>query len=215
MPAAAHVRTERVDRVLPAVTIIAAPPRERSNAGIWRWTLPVLVSIALVTIGFRSMGSRHPVAHSITVVAQSPPTLVAAPARYETASVGTAGNEQAQAVTAGDAAPAVAPVPASSPASASPTVSDTNAPAPAAAAPPAPAVVANRTLPGKAEPGLESTLSGGAGSIGWTREELAKTYPQMAARFDQIDTDHDGRISPQELADAMQGLGGDRKGALE
>ena len=48
-----------------------------------------------------------------------------------------------------------------------------------------------------------------------TREELAKAYPQMAARFDQIDADRDGRVSPQELVDAIQGLSGDRKGPLE
>jgi Ca2+-binding EF-hand superfamily protein len=48
-----------------------------------------------------------------------------------------------------------------------------------------------------------------------TREELARTYPQMAARFDQLDDDRDGRVSPQELVDALQGLSGERQRALE
>jgi Ca2+-binding EF-hand superfamily protein len=48
-----------------------------------------------------------------------------------------------------------------------------------------------------------------------TREELAQSYPQMAARFDQLDDDHDGRVSPQELVDALQSLQAERGRALE
>jgi serine/threonine protein kinase len=216
-PAASHVRTERVDRTPPPVTIIAAPAREERGPSVWRWAVPALVAVAVVGMGFRSLGGRQSPTQAITVVTRSAPAQAARPASREDFAT-TAGSAQPEAVDASQATAAPVPVAETAPAAApSASESITPARAPASAAPPIPSVVANRTPSGNVEQqALENALrGGGAGSIGMTREELAKTYPQMAARFDQIDTDHDGRVSPQELVDAIQGLGGDRKGPLE
>jgi hypothetical protein len=62
--------------------------------------------------------------------------------------------------------------------------------------------VSDRAADRRSDPRLPIDASG----PGLTREEMAKTYPQLAAHFDDIDTDHDGRISPQELVDALQGV---------
>jgi hypothetical protein len=217
-PAASHVRTERVDRAPPPVTIIAAAAREERGPSIWRWAVPALVAVAVVGMGVRSLGGRHSPAQSITVVTRAAPAQAAQPASHE-AVAASASSAQPEAASASPTTPAPVPAAQAVPATAAPSANETITPTPlpAAAAPPTPAVVANRAPAANAEQqALESALRGGeAGPTGMTREELAKTYPQMAAHFDQIDTDHDGRISPQELVDAIQGLPGDRKGPLE
>jgi Ca2+-binding EF-hand superfamily protein len=40
--------------------------------------------------------------------------------------------------------------------------------------------------------------------IGLTHEEMARNFPHLATRFDQIDTDHNGRIEASELSRALQ-----------
>jgi hypothetical protein len=71
--------------------------------------------------------------------------------------------------------------------------------------------VADRIGERRADPSLPIEAAG----PGLTREEMARTYPQLAAHFDDIDTDHDGRISPQELVDALQGVSGQRQLGLQ
>jgi hypothetical protein len=39
---------------------------------------------------------------------------------------------------------------------------------------------------------------------GLTREQFAQSFPHLAEHFDQIDGDHDGRVTAQELMAAWQ-----------
>jgi serine/threonine protein kinase len=229
-PAAPHVRTERVERTPPPVTIIAAPQREpRSGPNIWRWAVPALVAALVVGFGFRSL-SRPPGPPAATAPA-SVPAQAAEPAaaQPETASTSLPGAEHSPAPLE---QPAVASSPEASPAT--PAAATEAAPP---ATPPTPAAEARTQTSASAPPthdavpvaapaetaspgaGLESALRGtgvpGGNPLGMTREELARSYPQMAARFDQLDGDRDGHVSAQELVDALQGLQGERARALE
>jgi serine/threonine protein kinase len=240
VPATPHVRTERVEPLTPAVTIIASPQRKERGRNIWRSAVPALVAVAVMGFGFRSM-SRTP---SPVNAAANPPAVAtqpAAPAHSEPASAGAAlgstshpaatGTEQPVATSAAEAPAPAAPFAAAEPqARATPP-----SPAPQSLAeagthtPPtlAPAQGAVTATPMPPTPigspphtaGLESALRGGdtSGStpLGMTREELAKSYPEMTARFEHLDDDHDGRISPQELVDALQALQGERARTLE
>ncbi len=40
--------------------------------------------------------------------------------------------------------------------------------------------------------------------IGLTRDQMAKSFPHLADRFDAMDTDHDGRVEASELMAALQ-----------
>ena len=80
--------------------------------------------------------------------------------------------------------------------SAQTTVSESATPAPA---PPHPEAAPGGAV---ADPRLQALA--GAGSLGLSREDLARLYPAMGDRFAEIDRDHDGRVSAAELVDAMQ-----------
>jgi len=40
--------------------------------------------------------------------------------------------------------------------------------------------------------------------LGLTHEQFAQAFPRLSEHFDQIDSDHDGRVSSQELMAAWQ-----------
>jgi hypothetical protein len=44
---------------------------------------------------------------------------------------------------------------------------------------------------------------------------MAKNHARLANYFDEIGTDHDGRVSPQQLMDALQGVGVQRQLGLQ
>jgi serine/threonine protein kinase len=225
----AHVRTERVERVPPAITIIATPQRDNRGPNPWRWAVPALIAIVVAGLGFRSLsGSPSPVPVGTpkplaSAAAQAAQPQTAASGERTTAATGS---DQTQTTIAVEAEPAAQV----SPAAAAERAATAVAPTPAAPAVtgavtpvvndkgPHQATVATAQPPAMPGGGLESTLGGGAPTtspLGLTREELAKAYPQMAVRFDQLDADHDGRVSPQELVDALQVLPGERQRALE
>jgi serine/threonine protein kinase len=234
-PAAPYVRTERVERPAPAVTIIAAPQREARGPNVWRWAVPVLVAVLVVGLGFRSMSRppSSPVAPAAAVAPTDPP---AAPANNELATASAALPSPEHSAASGDRlvastsqeAPAATPVSPIAPESSSTAVppapvAETRTQTVASAPPAQSAIPAPPPVPTTASSSggasLESALRGagapGGNPLGMTREELAQSYPQMAARFDQLDDDHDGRVSPQELVDALQSLQAERGRALE
>jgi len=49
-----------------------------------------------------------------------------------------------------------------------------------------------------------------ADNTGLTREEMARNFPRLAARFDEIDANHNGRIEASELSAALQQLAAQR-----
>jgi hypothetical protein len=205
-----HVRTERVERTAPAVTIIASREREAAGPSIWKWAVPAVVAVAVVGIGVRGMSGAKEAPRPTATAAATAPTAAARPHR-NTASPDaepsqTDGPESAAAVpTATDnpAPSATAPTP--------PEQVTAVMPAGTSKAPAADGVVAaakpQATAPAAPSGGMEPALrvgSGEAAMVGMTKEELAKSYPQMAERFAEIDLDHDGRVEPQELVEAMQ-----------
>jgi serine/threonine protein kinase len=220
---APHVRTERVERAAPAVTIITAPQRETRGPNILRWAIPALVAVAVAGFGFRSM-SRPPnppaaTAAAAAAVAPQPASSDGAP---ETASASLPSAEHATATIDQPVAPAAAsepPAPAPGPTPGVDAGIQTSASPPPAqgrvVAAPAPIPTAAASPGAGLENALRGTGTAGGDPLGMTREELARSYPQMAAHFDQLDDDHDGRVSPQELVDALQSLPVERPRALE
>ncbi len=72
------------------------------------------------------------------------------------------------------------------------------------AADPAPATPAPGTLP-------ERMKSADANGDGLLDKEEAKAFPRLAKRFDQIDTDKDGKLSPAELEAVRERIAERRK----
>jgi glycine/D-amino acid oxidase-like deaminating enzyme len=66
---------------------------------------------------------------------------------------------------------------------------------------------AAHTAPPVAERRVEARFrAADPNGIGLTREEMARNFPRLATRFDEIDTNHDGRIDASELSRALQHL---------
>jgi hypothetical protein len=88
----------------------------------------------------------------------------------------------------------------------------------AATAPALPTTSLPQGLPGGANPALESLMRGGTAGIpagGYTREEMARGNPQLAARFGDMDADGDGRVTAQELLGSVQRMQAQRDAALQ
>jgi len=80
-------------------------------------------------------------------------------------------------------------------------VAETSLPAAAAqASDPAAPQAAIPHAPHRVEQRIESKMhAADPDGLGLTREQFAQTFPRLSEHFDQIDTDRDGRITPQEL----------------
>ena len=214
-PATPHRRTECVERV-PAqngVTVIVSRSEQRNVSPV-KWATFAVVALGVVALGIRSMSSREPGSASVQArVAATASTSIPVKPGAE-ASV-TASTDATRAAAAEPMTPeATTAIQSSTPIVTPAESSPQQAPGKAATdqfAGNALNRVSDRAADRRSDPRLPIDASG----PGLTREEMAKTYPQLAAHFDEIDTDHDGRISPQELVDALQGVGGQRQLGLQ
>ena len=175
--------------------------RERSPL---RWAVPAALLLCLAIFGTRTMYSRTPKA---PLVRQGPTIIVTRPfpapapvTTPEAPAASAAGQPVPQPAATSDATPAAG---------------DSHAPG---MAPVAPATETTATAPGLApESGSSQTANPRPASpldahtpavdeeaLGLTREQLANMFPRMAQHFDEIDTDHDGRVSNEELTAAWQ-----------
>jgi serine/threonine protein kinase len=199
--------SDQAQRAIAIATAMAESSRrhQESRASPWRWITPGAIVIALAVVGVRFLPSQQPRSSTsdvriITVTPVSvppqkfapltPPPPAAAPqtpAAPDSQSPAVAGDVRATAQTA-----AGAPDPGSA-------VSPPPAEAVPAALPPA-AVPTPRSLSPVMEARLEARMHLlDPGNTGLTREQLATAFPHAADHFQEIDTNHDGRVTLNEL----------------
>jgi serine/threonine protein kinase len=177
----------------PVTILIAREERRKPTAG--RWLVVGLAALAVIVVGGRSMtGPVDPPASPpsrATANSSAPQEPVVETSRESTSTEPIGASEAAQTEAA------AAEVTESEQTSVSESATPAPATPPTAAAPP-------EATPGGAvaDPRLQALA--GAGSLGLSREDLARLYPAMADRFPEIDRDRDGRVSAAELVDAMQ-----------
>jgi len=218
VPAAHHQRTERVVRAPPqsGVTVIVARGEQRSVSPV-KWATFAVVALGVVALGIRSMSSREPVSASV------PPRVAAtvstgAPVKpVGEASAATNPDPVHAAVIEGTATTITEATTANQPSAptATPAEPGTQLAQSKGAADQLVNDALRRVADRAPERRSDQRLPIESAGPGLTREEMARTYPQLAAHFDDIDADHDGRISPQELVDALQGVGGQRQLGLQ
>jgi serine/threonine protein kinase len=205
---------ERIERTRAADAAAQAAQRsvprfEDRGTFPWKSVALAVTAIAMVGVGLRTMRP-DPKAH-----AARPPTAVVVSARQL---VGPGADtpppaatlqppQQSPSVEANVAAAAHEPQSTSpQPPPALPS-SETSAPAgaprPSAEAPGVDATA--HAVPPVVERRAEARFrAADPDGIGLTHEEMARNFPHLAARFDQIDTDHNGRIEASELSRALQ-----------
>jgi len=218
-PTPLHQRTERVERVSAqsGVTVIVSRAEQRSVSPV-KWATFAVVALGVVALGIRGMSSREPGSASVQarIAATASTTIPVKPAAEAsvTTSADAARAAAAEPMTAATTTEATAAIQSSAPTVGSTESGLQHAQGKAATdqlASNALNRVSDRAADRRSDPRLPIDASG----PGLTREEMAKTYPQLAAHFDDIDTDHDGRISPQELVDALQGVSVQRQLGLQ
>ena len=172
----------------------------------WKWIVPAGLLLCLAIFGTRIMYSRTPKAAQVRqgpMIIVTRPLPAPAPVRVqETPTASPAGQSVSPPASGSDATAAagdshaggIAPAPAGT---------DTATSAPGLAPEPAASQTANPHSPSRMEQPL-GTHAADEDALGLTREQLAKTFPRMAEHFDEIDTNHDGRVSTEELTAAWQ-----------
>jgi hypothetical protein len=199
------------------VTVIVSRAEQRSVSPV-KWATFAVVALGVVALGIRGMSSREPGSASVQarIAATASTTIPVKPAAEAsvTTSADAARAAAAEPMTAATTTEATAAIQSSAPTVGSTESGLQHAQGKAATdqlAGNALNRVSDRAADRRSDPRLPIDASG----PGLTREEMAKTYPQLAAHFDDIDTDHDGRISPQELVDALQGVSVQRQLGLQ
>ena len=60
-------------------------------------------------------------------------------------------------------------------------------------------------VPNRVEQRIESKIhAADPDGVGLTREQFTQTFPRLSEHFEQLDADHNGRITSQELMAAWQ-----------
>jgi serine/threonine protein kinase len=201
---------ERIERTRAADAAAqrSAPRFEDRGTFPWKSVALAVTAIAMVGVGLRTMRP-DPKAHAArpaTAVVVSARQLVGPGADTPSSAATVQPSQQSPSVEA-NVAPAREPQPTSAQPSPALLSSQTSA-----AAPPsrpsteAPGVDAPaHAVPPVVERREEARFrAADPDNIGLTREEMARNFPHLATRFDQIDTDHNGRIDASELSRALQ-----------
>jgi serine/threonine protein kinase len=182
--------------------VILMTREERRGPSVLRWLIPVVVALALIVVGLRTIGGTtarkaRPVAYHVWERPAGNPSALPRPAGPQDA--------QSQATEASMDAAASAETDSShetneSGAAAAHPASEA---APSAEIPPAaPAAAAPQTA--VSDPAARIQPPPATGALGMSREELAALYPGISDRFNEIDRDRDGRVNAAELVDAIQ-----------
>jgi len=176
----------------------------------WKTMVVAVAGIAMLGIGLRTMKPHAPT-KTPTVVVLNSRQLVGPGAEPHAPTVAL------QPLPPMSPAPAAAPQPSAAEtgvatasaeqAPANPQTTSTAADHGAAA--PAPQPVGQAADAQVAPPAWERKVearfhTADAENTGLTREEMARNFPRLAARFDEIDTNHNGRIEASELSAALQ-----------
>lgn len=206
--AEAIARARAIDMGTPA---LSGGLRMSERGGFpWKTMVVAVAGIAMLGIGLRSMKPHAPTNTPTVVVLNSrqlvgpgaephAPTVALQP--LQPMSPAPAATPQPIAAETG-AAPASAEQPPANPQTTS-TATDHGAAAPAPQ--PVGQAVDAQVAPPAWERKVEARFhAADSENTGLTREEMARNFPRLAARFDEIDTNHNGRIEASELSAALQ-----------
>jgi hypothetical protein len=162
----------------------------------WKTMVVAVVGIAMLGFGLRSIKPHAANTPKVVVLSTRQLVVPGADSRLPTVTL------QPQ----GEASATPAPVEAQSGnAQAASAAADNSAPAPAAR-PVGEAADAQATAPAWERKVEARFHAADTDNTGLTREEMARNFPRLAARFDEIDTNHNGRIEASELSAALQQL---------
>jgi hypothetical protein len=217
---------ERIERARAADAAAQAAPlggsrfQERGTFP-WKSVVAAVAAIAMVGIGLRAMRSdakahaaRLPTAVVVSARqlagpgVDAPPSMPILPQAQPSPSVPASLQAQQSPAAEANVATGSDPQPANPEPAPTPPSSETSAPTAGRPFTAAPGVdAAAHTAPPVAERRVEARFrAADPNGIGLTREEMARNFPRLATRFDEIDTNHDGRIDASELSRALQHL---------
>jgi serine/threonine protein kinase len=187
--------TDQVQRAAAIAAVLAETRREaRRESSPWRW-----IFMAAFVLAMAIMGSKLVFNHEQKTMAQAPTVMILPPRvikmpRPEPAPAAATG----QSIVTIDAA---APT-SDAGASASQTAVGASLPA---VSPPAASPTPAAHVPQRVEQRIELKMqSADPNGLGLTHEQFGQAFPRLSEHFDQIDSDHDGRVSSQELMAAWQ-----------
>jgi hypothetical protein len=197
--------SDQAQRAIAIASAMAESRRgsERSSSP-WRWLMPAAIVLTIAVIGLRALPSQQPKSSTSDVrVITVAPVPISVPPRALDARPVVPAPVQSTPQPATDAAAPVVSSDVRAPATA--TSSDVG---PGMAASPvdasainAPAVPpATRALRPAVEQQLETRMhTFDPENTGLTREQMWKAFPRAAERFEEVDLDHDGRVTVNEL----------------
>jgi serine/threonine protein kinase len=207
---AAPPKADPMQRAVALAAVIAETRREpRRASSPWRWIFMAALVLGVAIIASKMMPSRQ----QKTVIRMVPlvplTTTSPVPVRIQQAQEF---HQPSVAMPAGQPATASTDVPDS------PVSTDTAgasgiratsraADDPAALQPAESSAATSLTarVPSRVEQRIESKmLAADPDGVGLTREQFTQAFPRLSEHFQQIDTDHNGRISSQELMAAWQ-----------
>ena len=182
----------------------------------WKTMVVAVAAVAMLGIGLRTMKPHAPT-NTPTVVVLNARQLVGPGAEAHTPTVALQPPQPMSPTPAAAPQPSAAE-PNAAAAHAEPQPADTH---PAFTAPDGSAATPAARLVGEAadaqgaaptwEHKVEARFhAADVDNSGLTREEMARNFPRLAARFDEIDTNHNGRIEASELSAALQHLASQR-----
>jgi serine/threonine protein kinase len=204
-PAAGRIERGRFASVAEPANMRSASRLAERGTFPWKVLMLAVVAIVMVGAGLRSMRP-DPLGR-----AQRPAVMVLSKRQLigpgvETPSPAPVLQPSPQSVPTEPNAPPAASIPQTLNSQPVPMPTETIAPAPAT--PPATEAPAAGTTTHSVSPVIERRIerfhAADPDGLGLTREQLARTFPHLADRFDAIDTDHDGRVEASELMAALQ-----------
>ncbi len=184
--AGAPPKVDPMQRAAALAAVIAETRREpRRGTSPWRWMFMAALVLGVAIVAAKMMPSRQ----QKTVIRMVPlvPLSTAAPVPVRI-------QEAQQFRQPSAAAPTVQP--------ATPAADDPAAVQPAESSA---ATTLAAHVPNRVEQRIESKIhAADPDGVGLTREQFTQTFPRLSEHFEQLDADHNGRITSQELMAAWQ-----------
>jgi hypothetical protein len=178
--------------------------QQARSASPWRWIVTGAILLALAILGVRLVPTQQPKATNseVRIITVTPVPVSAPPRKFEPFTPVPTQPVATQPSSTADTAPAQSET--RSPATIADGAPDagTTAVAPADPAPAITPVVSAspRALNPAIEQGLRARMHAlDPDNAGLSREQLIRAFPRAGERFDEIDTNHDGRVTASEL----------------
>jgi hypothetical protein len=196
-PAATQASSaDHVQRAAAIAAVLAETRREaRRESSPWRW-----IFMAAFVLAMAIMGSKLVFNHEQKTMVQAPTVMILPPRVIKVP-------RPEQAPAAAPAGQSTAPIDTAAPTSdtvASASQAATGASPPAVSAPAASPTLAGH-VPQRMGQRIELKMqSADPNGLGLTHDQFAQAFPHLSEHFDQIDSDHDGRVTSQELMAAWE-----------